>query len=111
MNVIEMNTGTKISYALSGTKLDIGDGALAIDLQRYQKDYDVEKDIMADREGDLAIGTGAFYVAQVLIPAATYTEAETTNDSGETETTRIADELDTDEVTLRLFGIDGIKIN
>ncbi|MCD8397513.1 MAG: hypothetical protein LUD12_10120 [Lachnospiraceae bacterium] len=116
MKVVSMNDGTKIGYEVTGTKLSIGDGALTIDLSRYQKDYDVEKDIMVDREGDLAIGTGAFYVAQALIPAITYTETTTTNtdeESGETteSTERTANALDMDEVTLRLFSIDGIKIN
>ncbi len=115
MNVVEMSSGTKVNYSLTGTKLDFGDGALTIDLARYQKDYDVEKDIMADREGDLLIGTGSFYVAQVLIPATTYTETTetTTDDEGnEVETvTRTANALDTDDVTLRLFSIDGTKIN
>lgn len=110
MNVVSMNEGTKIGYEVSGTKLSIGDGALTIDVSRYQKDYDVEKDIMVDREGDLAIGTGAFYIAQVLIPAITYTETTTTTEDGES-TERTANALDMDDVTLRLFSIDGIKIN
>ena len=48
MNVIEMNDGRKVDYALRKTKLTFADGALTIDLARYQRDYTVTKDIMAD---------------------------------------------------------------
>lgn len=43
---------------------------------KYQKDWPVEVDICRDKADNLTIGTasGLRYVAQVMIPAATYTE-------------------------------------
>lgn len=118
MKIIEMNEGTKIDYQLTKTKLDFADGALRIDLARYQRDEVVVKDIMVDNEGCLTTGNGRYYAAQVEIPAIEYNETATmetvTDENGEeTEREVINKErlpLDTDKVTLRLFSIDGIII-
>lgn len=125
MNVIEMNDGRKVDYALRKTKLTFADGALTIDLARYQRDYTVTKDIMADGDGNLLVGTnGRYYVAQVEIPAIEYEEtvveaepipaAEGEDQDGSTETRttveRTAKPLDTDEVTLRLWSVAGFDI-
>ncbi len=125
MNVIEMNDGRKVDYALRKTKLTFADGALTIDLARYQRDYTVTKDIMADGDGNLLVGTnGRYYVAQVEIPAIEYeetvveaepmpaAEGEEPDGSTETRTTveRTAKPLDTDEVTLRLWSVAGFDI-
>lgn len=66
MKIIEKNEGKKINYNLTGTKLDFADGALTLDLARYQQDDPV---------------------------------------------TRTPEPLDTDDVTLYLFAIDGIMIH
>lgn len=78
---------------------------------------------MADNEGNLVIGNGRFYVAQVVIPAAEYyetaeTEEKNATDSESAETkTENAETvenkkkpLDTNDVELRLFSIEGIMI-
>ena len=116
MNVIEMNDGRKVDYALRKTKLTFADGALTIDLARYQRDYTVTKDIMADGDGNLLVGAnGRYYVAQVEIPPIEY--EETVVEAGpmpgtETRTTveRTAKPLNTDEVTLRLWSVAGFDI-
>lgn len=118
MKIVERNEGTKIPYKLHGTKLDFADGALAIDLARYQKDDEVTKDIMVDSEGYLTIGRGRYYAAQVEIPAKEYTEetetVEEPGENGETmereNVTRTPQPLNTDNVTLYLFAVDGITI-
>ena len=127
MNVIEMNDGRKVDYALRKTKLTFADGALTIDLARYQRDYTVTKDIMADGDGNLLVGAnGRYYVAQVEIPPIEYEEtvveaepmpaAESLflNDTATTETRttveRTAKPLNTDEVTLRLWSVAGFDI-
>ena len=48
MKIIEKNEGKKINYNLTGTKLDFADGALTLDLARYQQDDPVTCDIMVD---------------------------------------------------------------
>lgn len=125
MNVIEMNDGRKVDYALRKTKLTFAEGALTIDLARYQRDHTVTKDIMADGDGNLLVGAnGRYYVAQVEIPPIEYEEtvveaepmpaAEGEDQDGGTETRttveRTAKPLDTDEVTLRLWSVAGFDI-
>jgi hypothetical protein len=95
-----------------------------VNLEKYQKDYEVTKDIMADSEGNLTTGGGRFYVAQIVIPEAEYedvvTEEEKTEvdpETGEEKTetvevtTRVKKALDTDKVELRLFSIEGMMID
>ncbi len=74
--VIEKNTGEKIAFEQSGTRLIFGDDEIMLNAAKYQKDWPVEVDICRDKADNLTIGTasGLRYVAQVMIPAATYTE-------------------------------------
>lgn len=78
VTVIEKNAGQKIDFEQSGTRLTFGDDEIMLNAAKYQKDWDVEVDICRDKSGNLTIGTGSGlrYVAQVEIPAATYTETE-----------------------------------
>ena len=78
VTVTEKNAGQKIDFEQSGTRLIFGDDEIMLNAAKYQKDWDVEVDICRDKSGNLTIGTGAGlrYVAQVMIPAATYTETE-----------------------------------
>lgn len=121
MKIVEMNEGRKIDYKLTGTKLEFADGALTVDLERYQSDDPVTRDIMVDSEGYLVMGKGSYYVAQVEIPAREYEETEVakTLEEDAEETGGMSDmpsilrtplPLDTEKVTLCLFGIDGIMI-
>lgn len=50
MKIIEKNEGKKINYNLTGTKLDFADGALTLDLARYQQDDPVTRDITVTPE-------------------------------------------------------------
>ena len=65
VTVIEKNAGQKIDFEQSGTRLIFGDDEIMLNVCR-------------DKSGNLTIGTGSGlrYVAQVMIPAATYTETE-----------------------------------
>lgn len=131
MKIVEMNEGTKIAYEVDDTKLDFAGGALTVDLDRYRRDYPVTKDVMADGDGNLVLGTGGrYYVAQVEIPANTYSpapenEAEATEALAEAEqdtpagpeteqeaqaAAPVMDPLDMDKVTLRLWSVAGIEI-
>lgn len=125
MKIIEKNEGKKINYNLTGTKLDFADGALTLDLARYQQDNPVTRDIMVDSEGYLTTGRGLYYAAQVEIPARKYTETvataqetdaqagggENTEGMSRETVTRTPEPLDTEDVTLYLFAIDGIMIH
>ena len=78
VTVIEKNAGQKIDFEQSGTRLIFGDDELMLNAAKYQKDWDVEVDVCRDKSDNLTIGTGSGLrdVAQVMIPAATYTETE-----------------------------------
>ena len=128
MKIIEKNAGQKIDYELNGTKLSFADGALTLDLARRQRDNAVTLDIMVDSEGSLTTGKGLYYAAQVEIPPTEYdekiipapepVEQEDSEDEnatggmgGNRETVqRTPRPLNTDDVTLYLFAIDGIVI-
>lgn len=112
MKIIHMNEGEKIKFQLKGTKLDLADGALSIDLARYQREEMVTRDIMIDQEGYLTTGRGIYYAAQIEIPGIEYKETEKAEGEpyGEELETKERLPLDTDDVTLKLFSIDGIVI-
>lgn len=76
VKVIEKNAGEKIAFEQSSTRLIFGDDEIMLNAAKYQKDWPVEVDICRDKADNLTIGTasGLRYVAQVMIPAATYTE-------------------------------------
>lgn len=78
VTVIEKNAGQKIDFEQSDSRLIFGDDELMLNAAKYQKDWDVEVDVCRDKSGNLTIGTGSGlrYVAQIKIPAATYTETE-----------------------------------
>lgn len=118
VQVIEKNAGPKIACEQTGTCLIFGDYELMINAAKYQKDWDVTVDICKDKAGNLTIGTesGLRYVAQVMIPAATYTEtpieseggAEALSDTGEgmNAVQREQNPLDMGDVTLVLWSIE-----
>lgn len=125
VTVIEKNAGQKIDFEQSSTRLIFGDDELMLNAAKYQKDWDVEVDVCRDKSGNLTIGTGSAlrYVAQVMIPAATYTEtvieaeepaeapaaedaAEGSSDMNRTTVQREQNPLDMDDVTVILWSIE-----
>ena len=72
MKIIEMNSGKKMDHAVNGTLLTLDGGRLAVDLQKYQKDYPITLDFVTDGEGNLTLndmGNLRAYVAEVELPA------------------------------------------
>lgn len=116
MNVIEKNAGQKISYSLDGNILTLRD-EMMLNLSKYERDYDIELDICESRDNILVIGISDRYVAQLLIPARTYTEAaqtipsDRTDDDGnpiqETVITKTPVPFSMDNVTLILWALNG----
>ena len=110
MKVVELNEGRKIEYELNGTKLDFADGTLTVNLAKYQRDSDITKTVIGDKDGNLLLidkpdtlpkknADGRFYVAIVEIPATEYEEVEV---EGEAENevmaaAEVADENDSVE--------------
>lgn len=95
MKVTELNEGKKIAYAVKKTVLTLDGGRIALDLQKYQKDYPVTLDFVTDGEGNLlmnAFESLRAYVAEVRLPA-----YETETVEVEEEETAAADTTPADE--------------
>ena len=78
MKIISANEGPKIPYTVMGNWLNIGD-QIMLNLKKSEADHDVHIDITSDAFGRLNTGAGAYYVAQVDIPARKYDETEVPN--------------------------------
>ena len=95
MKVTELNEGKKIAYAVKKTVLTLDGGRIALDLQKYQKDYPVTLDFMTDGEGNMlmnAFDSLRAYVAEIRLPA-----YETETVEVEDEVTAAADTTPADE--------------
>ena len=95
MKVTELNEGKKIACAVKKTVLTLDGGRIALDLQKFQKDYPVTLDFVTDGEGNLlmnAFESLRAYVAEVRLPA-----YETETVEVEEEETAAADTTPADE--------------
>lgn len=95
MKVTELNEGKKIAYAVKKTVLTLDGGRIALDLQKYQKDYPITLDFMTDGEGNMlmnAFDSLRAYVAEIRLPA-----YETETVEVEDEETAAADTTPADE--------------
>lgn len=100
MKVTELNEGKKIAYAVKKTVLTLDGGRIALDLQKYQKDYPVTLDFMTDGEGNLlmnAFDSLRAYVAEVRLPAYETETVEVEDEEATAADTTPADEQDAAE--------------
>lgn len=100
MKVTELNEGKKIAYAVKKTVLTLDGGRIALDLQKYQKDYPVTLDFMTDGEGNLlmnAFDSLRAYVAEVRLPAHETETVEVEDEETDAADTTPADEQDAAE--------------
>lgn len=97
MKVTELNEGKKIAYAVKKTVLTLDGGRIALDLQKYQKDYPVTLDFVTDGEGNLlmnAFDSLRAYVAVVRLPAYETETVEVEDEESDAADTTPADEQD-----------------
>lgn len=97
MKVTELNEGKKIAYVVKKTVLTLDGGRIALDLQKYQKDYPVTLDFMTDGEGNLlmnAFDSLRAYVAEVRLPAYETETVEVEDEESDAADTTPADEQD-----------------
>lgn len=100
MKVTELNEGKKIAYAVKKTVLTLDGGRIALDLQKYQKDYPVTLDFVTDGEGNLlmnAFDSLRAYVAEVRLPAYETETVEVEDEETTAADTTPADEQDAAE--------------
>lgn len=97
MKVMELNEGKKIACAVKKTVLTLDGGRIALDLQKYQKDYPVTLDFMTDGEGNLlmnAFDSLRAYVAEIRLPAYETETVEVEDEETDAADTTPADEQD-----------------
>lgn len=100
MKVTELNEGKKIAYAVKKTMLTLDGGRIALDLQKYQKDYPITLDFMTDGEGNLlmnAFDSLRAYVAEIRLPACETETVEVEDEDTAAADTTPADEQDAAE--------------
>lgn len=100
MKVTELNEGKKIVYAVKKTVLTLDGGRIALDLQKYQKDYPVTLDFVTDGEGNLlmnAFDSLRAYVAKIRLPAYETETVEVEDEESDAADTTQADEQDAAE--------------
>lgn len=100
MKATELNEGKKITYAVKKTVLTLDGGRIALDLQKYQKDYPVTLDFMTDGEGNLlmnAFDSLRAYVAEIRLPAYETETVEVEDEETAAADTTPADEQDAAE--------------
>lgn len=100
MKVTELNEGKKIAYAVKKTVLTLDGGRIALDLQKYQKDYPVTLDFMTDGEGNMlmnAFDSLRAYVAEIRLPAYETETVEVEDEETDAADTTPADEQDAAE--------------
>lgn len=100
MKVTELNEGKKIAYAVKKTVLTLDGGRIALDLQKYQKDYPVTLDFMTDGEGNLLMNdfdSLRAYVAEIRLPACETETVEVEDEETDAADTTPADEQDAAE--------------
>lgn len=75
MIVTEQNQGTKIAYEVTDNKITFGDDEISLNLSKYERDVEVVIDICRDDDEILIAGLSKYYVANIIIPARSYTES------------------------------------
>lgn len=73
--------GNFLSWEIMKNNLSLNDGEMIINLEKKERDDEVQLDICTDYTGGLVMGTsdGERYMAQIIIPAREYTEREEEN--------------------------------
>lgn len=107
MKEVIKTAGEHIGYSIDDNCIVFGDNDLSINLANRQMDEPVIIDICKDSNGFLVVGaaTGVRYVAQVEIPARTYTEVAAKDETSEEETATVeAVPFDIDNCTIYLYG-------
>lgn len=105
MKEVIKTAGTQVSYSVNGDCIVFGDNDLSINLANREMDEPVIIDICKDSNGFLVVGaaTGVRYVAQVEIPARTYTTLAADEDTEESAAVE-AVPFDINNCTIYLYG-------
>lgn len=106
MKTVEKNEGTKISCSQDGAKLTLND-ELTLDLSKYERDFPVHLDVCRNAYGMLTMGLSDNYVAQVDIPARSFTLKDNGVDANNIpQQIKVPVAFNPDNVTLTLWKVD-----
>ena len=98
--------GTYLDFALDGTRLTLGHGALILELSDHQQDWPVQLDVCDEADGRLVLGLGLRYAAQVDLPARAFTIVKGKPDNmGFQQLSKVTEPLDPAHVSLTLWAL------
>ena len=72
VTVEERGAGPKIQWRQDGATLYFGDDELPVHCDKRQKDWPVHTTISIDADGNLTMGPGKWFAADITIPGAVY---------------------------------------
>jgi hypothetical protein len=109
MKVNDINQGEKANYSINGNILtiEINDQSVNIDLESKQEDKKRTIDICLNENGELVQEINNWYVANIHIPAASYSFIDTgeVDDQGNTVFDKVKDDLNAEDVGLDLWAL------
>lgn len=107
VNIIEKNEGGKINIEVNGTKVTLEE-EMTLDLEKYERDFDVHIDICTNEFGFMMFGVNERYVAQIDIPARAYETVEDGKDEeGNPREKQVPVPFDMSKVTITLWAKGG----
>lgn len=109
VNIVEKNEGEKIIITVDGTKVTLEE-CMTLDLEKYERDFDVHIDICTNEFGFLTFGLNERYAAQIDIPARAYnTVTDGVDEEGNPREIQVPVPLDMDNVTITLWAKGGAQ--
>ncbi|MCI3027674.1 hypothetical protein LMF32_00800 [Desemzia sp. C1] len=113
MIINNVTDGRKIPYTTNGNKIFFND-EMMLNLEKYERDYEISIDICEDENFMLVNGLGRRYVAQIKIPERKYKQVNAEQESNEDGDIGEAEPqydvvpvpFDINKCTLNLWGLD-----
>jgi hypothetical protein len=107
VNIVEKNEGEKINIEVVDTKITLA-GEMTLDLEKYERDFDVHIDICTNEFGFMMFGINERYVAQIDIPARAYdTIIDGEDEDGNPMEKQVPIPFNMDNVTVTLWAKGG----
>ncbi len=107
VKIVEKNEGEKINIEVVDTKITLA-GEMTLDLEKYERDFDVHIDICTNEFGFMMFGINERYVAQIDIPARAYdTIIDGEDEDGNPMEKQVPIPFNMDNVTVTLWAKGG----
>jgi hypothetical protein len=107
VKIVEKNEGEKNNIEVVDTKITLA-GEMTLDLEKYERDFDVHIDICTNEFGFMMFGINERYVAQIDIPARAYdTIIDGEDEDGNPMEKQVPIPFNMDNVTVTLWAKGG----